>query len=230
MARPQTGPGWPRFKSVWAVSNILAVHGGSRQACQAVPDQPLLKGGEYDTPPQEFTLFSLYASTDERFVKNGPIQIYSFGCPYVGGLTFYETFRHQEKARKIQVGRFFNTRDSISHLPVSWTGQYQHVGVSVRLPRVRPQFRAFIPEYLPRPSYPKDATRFGFYLRALRENYFFNLPFPWKIRKRHSLDEHQKRMLRARALCGLRKDRNGNEIQNQTLNDLYVALVYKDDA
>ena len=176
------------------------------------------------------TLFSLYASTDERFVKNGPIQIYSFGCPYVGGLTFYETFRHQEKARKIQVGRFFNTRDSISHLPVSWTGQYQHVGVSVRLPRVRPQFRAFIPEYLPRPSYPKDATRFGFYLRALRENYFFNLPFPWKIRKRHSLDEHQKRMLRARALCGLRKDRNGNEIQNQTLNDLYVALVYKDDA
>jgi len=173
------------------------------------------------------TIFGLYASTDEKFTSTGPIQIYTFGCPYVGGTAFFETFRHQERKEKLQLVRFFNKRDGVTHLPVSWTGEYQHVGISVRLPKVRSRLvRYLVPEPIPDIRYPKDTNRIGFYLRALKENYFFNMPLPWKIRETHGLNELQMRMLRARVLS-----ENGQRfpLHNMSLSDLYDALVFEDE-
>ena len=173
------------------------------------------------------TIFSLYASTDEKFTNIGPIQLYTFGCPYVGGLAFYESFRHQERKGKLQLVRFFNKRDGIAHLPVSWTGEYQHVGIGVRLPKVRSRLmRYLVPEPIPEIRHPKDKNRLGFYLRSLKENYFFNMPLPWKIRETHGLNELQKRMLRARVLS-----ENGQRypLHNMSLSDLYDALVFNNE-
>lgn len=172
-------------------------------------------------------MFGLYASTDKRFAKNGPIQLFTFGCPFVGGTDFYASFRHQERTRKLQLARFFNTRDGIAHLPVSWTGEYQHVGVSIRLPKVRSRFvRFLLPEPVPHIRYPKDKNRLGFYVRSLKENYFFNMPLPWKIRLTHSLNELQSRMLRARVLCENEKQ---YPLHNKSLGELYEELVYMMD-
>jgi len=173
------------------------------------------------------TIFSLYASTDEKFTNIGPIQLYTFGCPYVGGTAFYESFRHQERKGKLQLARFFNNRDGVAHLPVSWTGEYQHVGISVRLPKVRSRLlRYLVPEPIPRIRYPKDKSRLGFYLRSLKENYFFNMPLPWKIRETHGLNELQMRMLRARVLS---ENSHRHPSHNMSLSDLYDALVFNDE-
>ena len=173
------------------------------------------------------TIFSLYASVDEKFTKTGPIQLYTFGCPFVGGTAFYESFRHQERKGKLQLARFFNKRDGVAHLPVSWTGEYQHVGISVRLPKVRSRLmRYLVPEPIPQIRYPRDKNRLGFYLRSLKENYFFNMPLPWKIRETHGLNELQKRMLRARVLC---EDGQRYPLHNMSLSDLYDALVFNDE-
>ena len=63
------------------------------------------------------TLFGFYASTDPRFTKNGPIKIFTFGCPYVAGNSFAEAFCQQEDTRKVQLARFYNRRDFVTHLP-----------------------------------------------------------------------------------------------------------------
>lgn len=57
------------------------------------------------------TVFGLFASSDERFTARGPIRMYTFGSPYVGGKMFLEAFRHQEYSRKIQYVRLHNVRD-----------------------------------------------------------------------------------------------------------------------
>jgi hypothetical protein len=56
-------------------------------------------------------LFGFYSSTDERFTKNGPVKIFTYGGPYVAGHTFADAFRHQEKLRKVQCARFYNSND-----------------------------------------------------------------------------------------------------------------------
>ena len=203
------------------IANILH-HYGSRFG----DDYSLVVTG-YSLGGALSTIFSLYASTDEKFTNIGPIQLYTFGCPYVGGLAFYESFRHQERKGKLQLVRFFNKRDGIAHLPVSWTGEYQHVGIGVRLPKVRSRLmRYLVPEPIPEIRYPKDKNRLGFYLRSLKENYFFNMPLPWKIRETHGLNELQKRMLRARVLS-----ENGQRypLHNMSLSDLYDALVFNNE-
>ena len=57
------------------------------------------------------TVFGLFASAEERFTARGPIKLYTFGSPYVGGKAFLEAFRHQESTRKIQYLRMHNVRD-----------------------------------------------------------------------------------------------------------------------
>ena len=57
------------------------------------------------------TLFSFYASVEERFTKNAPVKFISFGGPYVGAFAFGDAFRYQEQKRKIMYARFHNERD-----------------------------------------------------------------------------------------------------------------------
>ena len=56
-------------------------------------------------------LFGFYASTDERFTKNGPVKIFSYGMPYAVSHTFADAFRQQERSKKVQHARFYNSND-----------------------------------------------------------------------------------------------------------------------
>lgn len=57
------------------------------------------------------TLFSFYASTDDRFTANGPVKCFNFGAPYVGGRDFARAFQHQEQRQLLMYARFFNSND-----------------------------------------------------------------------------------------------------------------------
>ena len=57
------------------------------------------------------TLFSFMASSDPRFVQNGPIKVLTFASPYVGGHSFADAFRHLEKTKKIEYARFYCHND-----------------------------------------------------------------------------------------------------------------------
>jgi hypothetical protein len=57
------------------------------------------------------TLFSFYASTDERFTKRGPVKCITFASPMVGGQAFADSFRHQERNKKLMLARFHNATD-----------------------------------------------------------------------------------------------------------------------
>ena len=48
------------------------------------------------------TIFSFYASCDERFTKNGPIEVITFGCPLLAGYQMHDAFRHQEDCGKLR--------------------------------------------------------------------------------------------------------------------------------
>lgn len=165
-------------------------------------------------------LFSLWASCDERFVRNGPIQMYTFGNPLVAGKSFVNTFRHQERAKKLHLARFYNERDSISFLPISFKGGYQHVGLSIEMPYRRHALKCFQKQH--KLYYANETTFCGFYFRSLRNNYFFNMPWPWRIRKVHSLAELQKRLIRVRKKIQEYDETHGTNEINSTLEQLYA--------
>ena len=56
-------------------------------------------------------LFGFFASTDKRFTQNGPVQIFTYGMPLMASNAFADAFRHQEKSRKVQHARFYNSND-----------------------------------------------------------------------------------------------------------------------
>jgi len=68
------------------------------------------------------TVFSFFASTEERFIKSGPIKCITFGAPMVGGYAFADSFRFQEQKRKLMLARFHNSRD---------LGEWIFVGINV---------------------------------------------------------------------------------------------------
>jgi hypothetical protein len=60
------------------------------------------------------TIFGFYASADSRFTGDDsrpPVDVFTFAAPWVGGMLFFEAFRHQELSRKIRLVRFANGRD-----------------------------------------------------------------------------------------------------------------------
>ncbi len=58
------------------------------------------------------TIFGFYGSADARLTKKGPIKMYTYGSPYVGGPSFAKSFRHQELNNKIRYANIFNPDDS----------------------------------------------------------------------------------------------------------------------
>jgi predicted lipase len=63
------------------------------------------------------TVFGFWASADARFTKNGPVKIFNFGSPMVGGQRFADCVRHQEKTGKLRLVRFYNHNDVVAHAP-----------------------------------------------------------------------------------------------------------------
>jgi len=66
------------------------------------------------------SLFGFYASTDERFTCNGPVKVFTFGSPYVGGHTMADAFRHQERTGKLRYARVYDHNDTVAHLPTNF--------------------------------------------------------------------------------------------------------------
>ena len=94
------------------------------------------------------TVFSFHASAEERFTKNGPIKVFTFGSPYVGGHDFADMFRFQEMNGKLQYARFYNHNDIFAHIPIypfptSRGSKYRHVGIGVRVKPAPKLFSSF---------------------------------------------------------------------------------------
>jgi len=78
------------------------------------------------------TLFGFFAASDDYFVQNGSVTIYSYASPKVGNSFFGEAFRALELNDRLRHGRIRNSGDVVAWLPYS-LGRYKHVGVDVNL-------------------------------------------------------------------------------------------------
>lgn len=181
------------------------------------------------------TLFGFYASTDERFTKNGPVRLFTFGSPYVGGYSFCKSFKYQEQSGKLQHARFHNVRDIVVHLPFNLTlskrgSKYRHVGIGIKLPRRRHRLLACCTRH-PKIHYSSNDGYFASSWRAIRDNFVFNSPLPWRIRLVHGLNEHQKRMIRGNEVPERGADGTGRKnlrLLSKSLDELYETLVLEE--
>ena len=148
------------------------------------------------------TVFSLYASTEERFIQNGAIETVTFGAPYVAGYKFADAVRHQEQCGKLRIAKFRVISDGVTSLPptlisMSKRGaKYFHSGMSITLPGIRKGiFRAC---GQPKPRIEYNGPTKGFvreYMRQVKDFYFWNIPLRfWVAVKMHTLVEHKERM------------------------------------
>jgi hypothetical protein len=172
-------------------------------------------------------LFGFYASTDERLTKNGPVKIFTYGAPYMGGHTFADAFRHQEKSRKVQCARFYNNNDIVAHIPINVKmtkrgSPFVPVGIDVKLFPV-PGHVSCRGCRSPRFKYNEKQPPVKAYFSALRMNCFLNTTWPWKIKPTHGLPELQKRLVMAVQVAKEAED----PLLHRTLDELYDALVYK---
>jgi len=150
------------------------------------------------------TIFSFFASMEERFTRLKPIQVVTFGCPKVAAYQLADAIRHQEDAGKLQVARFHNVKDAISHVPpILWRcskrgAAYYHVGLDITLPLIRNPLFSVCGQPRPLVKFRDPETYWRSYRRQLREFYFFNLPLRvWMLANHHTLREHQRRLLLA---------------------------------
>jgi len=167
-------------------------------------------------------LFGFYASTDDRFTQNGPVKIFSYGSPYAAGHAFADAFRHQERKKKVQHARFYNSNDIVAHLPFNMKptkrgSNFVHVGVDVKLLPV-PGKASLWGTREPRIRHNDRQTPMAAYWRALKMNSLLNMALPWRIQDQHGLPELQKRIARAAVRT--------NKL-TPTLDEIYERVVYK---
>lgn len=148
------------------------------------------------------TIFSLYASTDDRLTANGAIETVTFGSPHVGGYKFADAVRHQEDTGKLRLAKFRVVGDAVTHLPptlfsMSKRGaKYFHNGINITLPMIRKGGFKLLRQPRPKVKYNSAKKSFvGSLARQVSEFYLWNLPVRfWKIAYMHTLVEHKKRM------------------------------------
>jgi len=170
-------------------------------------------------------IFSFYASTNNIFTQNGPIESVTFGGPLVGGYKFADAVRHQEDQGKLRIARFYCVRDGVPRLPIvlfsaSKRGaKYFHNGINVKLPMIRKGIFKIIGQPLPDVAYSgKPKSKVLSWLNQLRSFYFFNLPLRfWLIGKMHSLVEHKDRLL----LINKTKNYEKSPLVRFSLEELY---------
>jgi len=167
-------------------------------------------------------LFGFYASTDDRFTQNGPVKIFSYGSPYAVGHAFADAFRHQERKKKVQHARFYNSNDIVAHLPLNMKptkrgSNFVHVGVDVKLLPV-PGKASLWGTIEPRIRHNDRQSPMAAYWRALKMNSLLNMALPWRIQDQHGLPELQKRIARAAVRT--------NKL-TPTLDEIYEGMVYK---
>jgi len=168
------------------------------------------------------TIFSLYASTEERFTKVDAIETLTFGCPFIGSWRFAEAIKHQEDVGKLRLAKIHAVGDGVPSLPPTFLrrssrgAQYFHNGIDVRLPYAS-KIKLF-GQRRPEVTYndPTTETYFGSLWRQLKEFYPLNVPVRfWKVIKMHTLVEHKKR------LALVAKEDPDSLILNHSLKELY---------
>mmetsp|Transcript_11342 Transcript_11342/g.22450 ORF Transcript_11342/g.22450 Transcript_11342/m.22450 type:complete len:394 (-) Transcript_11342:508-1689(-) len=77
------------------------------------------------------TLFGVYAATYPEITAAGPVQLYTFGAPSVGGKQFGTVFKYLEETNRIRCARLFNRYDPV---PKGFDGieALEHVGKGIQ--------------------------------------------------------------------------------------------------
>ena len=168
--------------------------------------------------------FCFFASTEERFTRNGPVQAIAFAGPYCGGHSFADSFRHQERNKKLQYIRVANDADMVPRLPSNFSigrrgCKWRHVGIGVTMPKI-----PWIGKWKPLMHYHgKEKSWLGSTLHGYARNFVFHTPWlrPWTIARMHTLFEIQDRLI-----FGEQKNNPGGDfpLLNQTMDQLYEGL------
>lgn len=168
------------------------------------------------------TVFGMFASADERFTRNGPIKIFTFGSPYVGGHFFADAFRHQEETGKVMYARFYNHNDAVAYFPANfgitkvggqwWKrcsgvlfvlknfplfssqrgSKYRHVGIGIKIPPVP---LLFFRKWKPSVYYVGGESCTKALFRAMGRSFLLRSPWPWRIARMHTLAELLQRLM-----------------------------------
>lgn len=173
--------------------------------------------------------FTFFASLDERFTKNGPVKGIAFANPYMGGHSWADAFRHQERQKKLQLVLVRNHSDAIPRLPGNFRiGRrgplWRHVGIGVTLPAV-PRFGC---KWKPTVHYwGKEKSWLDSTIHLSKRNLVFHLPYlqPWKLDRSHKLEELQDRMMYGELNS---EEGGGFMLLQHTLDELYEKLEEND--
>lgn len=168
--------------------------------------------------------FCFFASTEERFTRNGPVQAIAFAGPYCGGHSFADSFRYQERKKKLQFIRVANDSDMVPRLPMNFRigrrgCRWRHVGIGVTMPSI-----PWIGKWKPLMHYyGKEKSWFGSTVHGYKRNFLFHTPLlrPWTIARMHTLFELQDRLM-----YGEMQSNPGGDftLLNQTMDELYKGL------
>ena len=174
-------------------------------------------------------LFCFFASTDERFTKYGPVKAIGFACPYMGGHSWADAFRHQERQKKLQLVIVRNSNDVVPRMPPNFAlGRrgplWRHVGVNVTLPTL-PRFGG---KWKPFVHYwGKEKSFWSSTMHLYRRNFIFHAPWlhPWNLSAVHTLFELQDRLI-----YGEMNTKEDGEFQlfNCSVDELYDRLEETD--
>ena len=174
-------------------------------------------------------LFSFFASTDDRFTKNGPVKAIVFASPYMGGHSWADAFRHQERMKKVQFVNCRNSSDVVPRTPPNFAiGRrgplWRHIGIGVTLPKV-PKFGF---KWKPLVHYwGKENSCFDSTMHGYRRNVLFYIPYlrPWTMDRSHTLFELQDRLIYGEENI---KPGGGFMLLKSTLDELYERLEEND--
>lgn len=173
--------------------------------------------------------FSFYASTDKRFTKNGPVKAIAFASPYIGGHSWADAFRHQERKKLLQLVQCRNSSDVIPRIPANFKiGKrgplWRHVGIGVTLPPLPSFGRKWKPlvHYWGKEKSCLDSTYHGF-----RRNIIFHFAYlrPWTLDRSHTLFELQDRLMYGELNS---EEGGGFALLQSTLDELYEQLEDND--
>jgi hypothetical protein len=173
--------------------------------------------------------FSFYASTDKRFTKNGPVKGIAFASPYIGGHSWADAFRNQERKKLLQLVQCRNSSDVIPRIPANFKiGKrgplWRHVGIGVTLPPLPSFGRKWKPlvHYWGKEKSCLDSTYHGF-----RRNIIFHFAYlrPWTLDRAHTLFELQDRLMYGELKT---EEGGGFALLQSTLDELYEQLEDND--
>ena len=168
--------------------------------------------------------FTFYASTEERFTKYGPVKGIAFASPYMGGHSWADAIRHQERMKKLQLVQCRNSNDLIPRLPPNfWIGRrgplWRHVGIGVTMPKV---LKCGIKSKPLVHYWGKEKSCLQSTIHGYRRNFLFYFPYlrPWRMDRNHTLFELQERLM-----YGERNSKgDGLELLKCSMDELYRKL------